>query len=85
MGCNINTGNKQAAPRGFKFLPVVGDGAGPARSKRGVSDATILRHLVLVMAAPIIMSARMFIRFSIAYSAPDKMRMSSCHFAQSSL
>lgn len=54
IGCNINTSNKEAAPKGFAFLPSVGDHADPARSKfgsgplqdrGGVDDATILRHL----------------------------------------
>lgn len=54
VGCNINTSNKQAAPKGFAFLESVGDHADPARSKLGsgplrdrggVNDATILRHL----------------------------------------
>lgn len=54
VGCNINTGNKQASPRGFEFLNNVGDNPDPARPKYGsgpladrgsVDDATILRHL----------------------------------------
>jgi hypothetical protein len=54
IGCNINTSNKEAAPRGFEFLRNVGDHPDPARSKfgsgplddrGGVDDATILRHL----------------------------------------
>jgi hypothetical protein len=54
VGCNINTSNKAAAPKGFEFLANVGDHADPAKSKYGsrplpdrgrVDDATILRHL----------------------------------------
>lgn len=54
VGCNINTSNKEAAPRGFDFLANVGAGPDPARSKSGagplddrggVDDATLLRHL----------------------------------------
>jgi hypothetical protein len=54
IGCNINTSNKEAAPKGFEFLADVGDHPDPARSKHGsgplddrggVDDATILRHL----------------------------------------
>ena len=54
IGCNINTNNKEAAPKGFEFLPNVGDDPDPARSNRGsgpladrggVDDATLLRHL----------------------------------------
>lgn len=54
VGCNINTSNKKAAPKGFKFLANIGDGPDPAKSKLGsgpldnrgtVDDATILRHL----------------------------------------
>jgi hypothetical protein len=54
IGCNVNTNNRKAAPRGFEFLPNVGDHPDPARSKLGsgpledrggVDDATILRHL----------------------------------------
>jgi len=55
MGCNINTSNKEAAPKGFEFLANVGDSPDPAKSKSGsgplgyrggVDDATILKHLV---------------------------------------
>ena len=54
IGCNINTSNKEAAPKGFAFLASVGDhpdpaksrlGAGPLQDRGGVDDATILRHL----------------------------------------
>jgi hypothetical protein len=54
IGCNINTGNKQAAPQGFAFLDNVGEhpdpakskyGSGPLEDRGGVDDATILRHL----------------------------------------
>jgi hypothetical protein len=54
VGCNINTSNKEAAPKGFEFLPDVGDHPDPARSKFGsgplenrgtADDATIERHL----------------------------------------
>jgi hypothetical protein len=54
VGCNVNTNNKKAAPKGFDFLPSVGDhpdpakskfGSGPLEDKGGVDDATILRHL----------------------------------------
>jgi len=54
VGCNINTSNKEAAPKGFEFLANVGDDPDPAKSKSGsgplgdrggVDDATILKHL----------------------------------------
>ncbi len=54
VGCNINTSNKEAAPKGFEFLANVGDspdpaksnsGAGPLDDRGGVDDATILKHL----------------------------------------
>jgi hypothetical protein len=54
IGCNVNTNNKKAAPKGWAFLPNVGDSPDPARSKYGsgplddrggVDDATIVRHL----------------------------------------
>jgi hypothetical protein len=54
VGCNINTTNKKAAPKGFEFLANVGDhpdpakskyGAGPLADRGGVDDATLLRHL----------------------------------------
>jgi hypothetical protein len=54
IGCNINTSNKEAAPKGWAFLDNVGDhpdpaksryGAGPLENRGGVDDATILRHL----------------------------------------
>ncbi|HET6251051.1 MAG TPA: glycosyl hydrolase family 28-related protein [Tepidisphaeraceae bacterium] len=54
IGCNINTSNKEAAPKGFEFLANIGDDPDPAKSRRGagpledrghVDDATLLRHL----------------------------------------
>lgn len=54
VGCNVNTSNKDAAPKGFAFLEEVGDhpdparsgfGSGPLADHTGVDDATILRHL----------------------------------------
>lgn len=60
IGCNINSNNKQAAPKGFEFLPNLGDDPDPAKSKFGsgplpdlgtVDDATILRHLAPLRAA----------------------------------
>jgi hypothetical protein len=54
VGCNINTSNKEAAPKGFEFLANIGDSSDPAKSKFGsgplddrgtVDDATILKHL----------------------------------------
>ncbi len=54
VGCNINTSLKDAAPKGFAFLPNTGEDPDPARSRSGsgpladrggVDDATILRHL----------------------------------------
>ena len=54
VGCNINTSNREAAPKGFEFLANVGDSPDPAKSKSGsgplgdrggVDDATILKHL----------------------------------------
>lgn len=54
VGCNINTSNKEAAPKGFGFLANVGDNPDPAKSESGagrlddrggVDDATILEHL----------------------------------------
>ena len=54
IGSNINTGNKDASPRGFEFLDNVGDhpdpakskfGSGPLDDRGGVDDATIIRHL----------------------------------------
>ncbi|MGE5297480.1 MAG: glycosyl hydrolase family 28-related protein [Solirubrobacterales bacterium] len=54
VGCNVNTGNKEAAPKGFAFLADVGDhpdpaksasGAGPLENRGTVDDATILEHL----------------------------------------
>jgi hypothetical protein len=35
VGCNLNTSNEEAAPRGFAFLANVGN----------VDDATVLHHL----------------------------------------
>ena len=54
LGCNINTSNKEAAPKGFEFLANIGENADPAKSRSGagpledrgtVDDATILKHL----------------------------------------
>jgi hypothetical protein len=54
VGCNINTSNKEAAPKGFEFLANIGDnpdpaksksGAGPLDDRGGVDDSTILKHL----------------------------------------
>jgi hypothetical protein len=54
IGCNVNTGNKEAAPKGFEFLADIGDhpdpaksasGAGPLANRGTVDDATLLRHL----------------------------------------
>jgi hypothetical protein len=54
VGCNINTSNREAAPKGFEFLANIGDspdpaksksGAGPLDDRGGVDDATILKHL----------------------------------------
>jgi hypothetical protein len=54
VGCNINTSNKAAAPKGFEFLANIGDDPDPAKSRLGagplddrgrVDDATLLRHL----------------------------------------
>jgi hypothetical protein len=60
IGCNINTSNKEAAPKGFEFLPNVGDhpdpakskfGSGPLEDRGGVDDDTIVRHLAPLRAA----------------------------------
>jgi hypothetical protein len=62
VGCNVNTGNKEAAPKGFDFLANVGDhpdpaksasGAGPLENRGTVDDATILRHLNPLRTAPV--------------------------------
>jgi len=54
IGCNVNTSNKEAAPKGFEFLANIGDhpdpaksasGAGPLENQGRVDDATLLRHL----------------------------------------
>ena len=54
VGCNVNTGNKEAAPKGFEFLANIGEnpdparagyGAGPLENRGTVDDATLLRHL----------------------------------------
>lgn len=54
VGCNVNTGKKEAAPTGFEFLANIGDHPDPAKSASGagpldhrgtVDDATLLRHL----------------------------------------
>ncbi len=60
VGCNINTGKKEAAPKGFAFLANVGEhpdparsasGAGPLENRGTVDDATLLRHLAPLRAA----------------------------------
>ncbi len=60
IGCNVNTGNQQAAPKGFEFLANIGDhpdpaksasGAGPLEDRGTVDDATLLRHLAPLRAA----------------------------------
>ena len=67
IGCNINTSNKKAAPKGFAFLASVGDhpdpaksrlGAGPLEDRGGVDDATILRHLALLRQARVWLPGR---------------------------
>jgi hypothetical protein len=54
IGCNVNTGKKEAAPKGYEFLANMGDhadaarsasGAGPLDNRGTVDDATLLRHL----------------------------------------
>jgi len=54
LGCNINTSNKEAAPKGWEYLANVGDDPDPARSGSGagpledrgtVPDGMILAHL----------------------------------------
>lgn len=54
IGCNVTTGNKEAAPKGHEFLATMGGHTDPARSASGagpldnrgtVHDATLLRHL----------------------------------------
>ncbi|MGD0092210.1 MAG: hypothetical protein ABSE73_20025, partial [Planctomycetota bacterium] len=54
LGCNINTGNKEAAPKGFEFLANIGEDPDPAKSRSGagpledrgkVGDETVLKHL----------------------------------------
>ena len=60
LGCNINTSNKEAAPKGFEFLANIGEDPDPAKSRSGagpledrgvVDDATILKHLAPLRAA----------------------------------
>jgi hypothetical protein len=60
IGCNVNTGKKEAAPKGFEFLANIGDHPDPAKSRSGsgplddrgtVDDETILRHLAPLRAA----------------------------------
>jgi hypothetical protein len=60
LGCNVNTGNKEAAPKGFEFLANVGEhpdpaksgsGSGPLADRGAVDDATLLRHLAPLRAA----------------------------------
>ncbi len=60
IGCNVNTGKKEAAPKGFEFLANIGDhpdpaksasGAGPLDNRGAVDDATLLRHLAPLRAA----------------------------------
>ena len=57
IGSNINTNNKEAAPKGFEFLGNIGEGAdlsgskagsGPLENKGTVDDATILKHLEML-------------------------------------
>jgi len=54
LGCNINTSNRDAAPKGWEYLANVGDNPDPARSGSGagpledrgtVPDEVILAHL----------------------------------------
>jgi len=54
IGCNINTGNREAYPKGYAFLENIGTHPDPARSKfgsgplddrGGVEDKTILHNL----------------------------------------
>ena len=54
LGCNVNTGNKEAAPQGYEYLANLGEHPDPARSASGagpldnrgtVDDATLLEHL----------------------------------------
>jgi hypothetical protein len=68
VGCNINTSNKEAAPKGFEFLANVGDspdpaksksGAGPLDERGGVDDATILKHLAPLRKARVWLPAEM--------------------------
>jgi hypothetical protein len=60
LGCNVNSGNKQAVPKGWEFLANVGDNPDPAKSRFGggpledrgtVDDATIRAHLAPLRAA----------------------------------
>jgi hypothetical protein len=60
IGCNINSSNREAAPKGFEFLANLGDhpdparsphGSGPLDDRGGVDDATLLHHLAPLRAA----------------------------------
>ena len=60
IGCNVNTNNKSAAPKGFAFLDNIGDNPDPTKSKSGsgplddrgrVDDAAILKHLAPLRSA----------------------------------
>ncbi|MDH7503764.1 MAG: glycosyl hydrolase family 28-related protein [Verrucomicrobiota bacterium] len=65
IGCNVNTNNKEAAPKGFEFLANIGEqpdpaksasGAGPLDNRGTVDDATVLRHLAPLRAARVWLS-----------------------------
>ena len=54
LACNINTSNKEAAPKGWEYLANLGDNPDPARSAKGaglledrgtISDQAIVAHL----------------------------------------
>jgi len=60
IGCNVNSNNREAAPKGFEFLANIGEqpdpaksawGAGPLDNRGAVDDATLLRHLAPLRAA----------------------------------
>lgn len=60
IGCNVNSANKEAVPKGFEFLANVGDhpdpaksasGAGPLENRGTVDDTTLLRHLAPLRSA----------------------------------
>ena len=68
IGCNVNTSDKTAAPKGFAFLENVGENADPAKSRSGsgpledrgtVDDATLLRHLAPLRAARVWLPERL--------------------------